>query len=201
MFGVNDPHALKDAQQEEACVQRANGLSQEAAYQAAQYSDSNNASRFFRQPHIRARVKQLRDFRTVMAGLDEAFVLRNLKALAKNGELIGNANLDDFFAHNAEGQRIGIDLSDVSRKKMAALGEVTVEQYTEGPRDDPQTIKRTKIRIKPAADAAHAAELIGKHLGMWPNKVAMTAEHDISDRLADVMTEIDGRTRGLPSSS
>ncbi len=173
MFGVNDPHVLKDARQEEACVQRANGLSQESAYHAAGYSDSNNASRFYRQPHIRARVKQLRDFRTVMIGLDEAFVLGNLKAIAKNGKIIGNANLDDFFVHNAEGQRIGFDLLDVSRKKMAALGEVTIEQYTEGSRDDPETVKRTKVRLKPANDVIAANELLGKHLGMWPNKAAL----------------------------
>lgn len=176
MFGVNDPHALKDARQEQACVYRADGLSQVDAYQSAGYSDSNNASRFFRQPHIRARVKQRRDYRTVMADLDHVWVLKQFKAIARNGELLGKANLDDYFSHNAEGERIGIDLSDVPRSKMAALCEVTVEQYTEGPRDDPQTIKRTKIRLKPAAEVIQAAELIGKHLGMFVNKHELTGK-------------------------
>lgn len=40
-----------------------------------------------------------------------------------------------------------------------------------------------------------AIELIGRHLGMWKDKV----EHDVSGGLADLMEAIDGRTRGLPS--
>lgn len=166
MFSI-ESNPLDDPQQETACQKRAMGLSQEAAYHAAGYSDANNASRFFRQPHIRARVSKVKARRVLLADLDEGLVLTNLKALAKQGQVIGNANLDDFFAHNDKGERIGIELTDVPRKKMAALGEVTVEQYTEGPRDDPQTIKRTKIRLKGATDAIAANQLIGKYLGMW----------------------------------
>lgn len=177
MLSINsDP--LDDPAQELACQERARGLTQEVAMQAAGYSvdntASNNASRFFRQPHIRARVARIKLRRAVLADLDEAKVLANLNAIAKTGHTIGNANLDDFFAHNDKGQRIGIELTDVSRKKMAALGEVTVEQYTEGPRDNPETIKRTKIRLKGAGDAIAANELIGKYLGMWPSKTALT---------------------------
>ncbi|MGF3026525.1 terminase small subunit [Methylobacterium aquaticum] len=39
-----------------------------------------------------------------------------------------------------------------------------------------------------------ALELVGRHLGMWKDKV----EHDVSDGLSDLMKAIDGRTRGLP---
>lgn len=39
-----------------------------------------------------------------------------------------------------------------------------------------------------------AVELLGRHLGMWKDKV----EHDVSGGLADLMKAIDGRTRGLP---
>lgn len=166
---------LDDPQQELACQKRADGLTNDAAYAAAGYAaESNNASRFFRQPHIRAHVKAIRDRRALLADLDDGFVLKQLKAIAKNGEMIGNSNLDDYFSHNDQGQRIGIDLADVPREKMAALEEVTIEQYTEGRGDSAESIKRTKIKIRAANTAIQAAELIGKHIGMWPNKTALT---------------------------
>lgn len=208
MFSVeSDP--LEDPQQEKACQERARGLTQEAAYQAADYSDANNASRFFRQPHIRDRVKQIKNRRALLADLDHGFVLKNLKAIAKNGEVIGNANLDDFFAHNDKGQRIGIELTDVPRKKMAALGEVTIEQYTEGPPNDPQSIKRTKIRLKTAADAIAANELLGKHMGMWPTKTAVTITDEFSQMtdeeldafLVRIRKAVDIKTATEPPSS
>lgn len=180
MFSI-ESEPLEDPQQEKACQERAKGLSQLAAYQAAGYCDSNNACRFFKQPHVYARLNQIKQRRALLADLDYGFVLTNLKAIAKNGEIIGNANLDDFFSHNDKGHRVGIELANVPRKKMAALGEVTIEQYEEGPRDNPETIKRTKIKLKTASDALAANELLGKHLGMWPTKAEITVSNEFSE--------------------
>src|SRR5215469_4185633 len=130
---------LENPQHEKACEQRASGCSQTMAYRAGfgiPAGDRTNATRFFRQAHIRARVAEIVHRRAVLADLDDAFVLRQLKAIAGNGE----ANLDDYFVRNSDGQRIGIDLSQVPREKMAAIEEVTVEEFAEGPRDDPRTI-------------------------------------------------------------
>src|SRR5216684_2078013 len=170
---------LIDPREENACQLRASGKTQLDAYNAAfevpDDSKANNSSRFFRKPEIRGRVTAIKRRRATLADLDEGFVLHHLKAIAKNGALIGNANLDDYFERTKDGKRIGIDLTDVPRAKMAALDEVTIEQYTEGPRDDPQTIKRTKIKLKPPAGAMTAAKLIGDWLGMWaPTKIAPT---------------------------
>lgn len=169
---------LPNPRDEFACQLRASGKTQIASYEEAfgvpVKSEANNSSRFFRRADVRARVIEARNRRAVLADLDDAWVLRQLKAIAKNGELIGDSNLDDYFSHNSAGGRIGIDLCDVPREKMAALEEVTIEQYTEGPRDDPETIKRTKIKLRSATTAIQAAELIGKHLGMWPSRTALT---------------------------
>jgi hypothetical protein len=166
--------------EEKACQLRASGKTQLAAYfeafEVPHDSKANNSSRFFRRADVRARVNEIKRRRAVLADLDDAWVLRQLKAIAKNGELIGDSNLDDYFTHTEDGRRIGIDLTDVPRAKMAGLEEVTVEQYMEGSRDDPETIKRTKIKLRSAASTIQAAELIGKWLGMWPNKMALTDE-------------------------
>lgn len=171
---------LDDPIHEEACQLRAGrdgvALSQVAAYAQAfkvpEDSEANNSSRFFRQPHIRARVVEIRTWRTKLADLNEGWILVHLKAIAKNAKPIANANLDDYFARNADGQRLGISLTDVSRAKMAVLEEVTVEEYVEGRGEDAERIKRTKVKLRSSNEARAALELLGKHLGMWPNRVS-----------------------------
>lgn len=169
---------LDDPQHENACQLRASGASQLDAYAEAfgQAPDSgaNNSSRFFRQHQIKARVTEIKARRTLLADLNEAWVLVQLKAIAKNARAIGDANLDDFFAHSKDGKRLGIDLSDVSRAKMAVLEEVTVEEYLEGKGEAQERVKRTKVKLRSSNEARAALELIGKHLGMWPSKMALT---------------------------
>lgn len=166
---------LDDPIQEKACELRATGSTQVDAYAIAfdqpEDSGANNSSRFFRQPHIRARVTEIKARRTLLADLNEAWVLVNLKAIAKNATAIGNANLDDFFARTEDGQRLGINLSDVSRAKMAVLEEVTIEEYMEGKGESAERIKRTKVKLRSSNEARAALELIGKHLGMWKDRV------------------------------
>jgi hypothetical protein len=110
----------------------------------------------------------------VLADLDEALVLRQLKAIAKNGELVGNSNLDDFFARNAAGERTGIDLTQVPAEKMAALEEVTVDQIVEGRGENRQVIKRTKIKLRTARTVIQACEMLGRYLSIWKDRSALT---------------------------
>lgn len=165
---------LDDPIQEKACELRATGSTQVDAYALAfdqpEDSGANNSSRFFRQPHIKARVTEIKTRRVLLADLNDAWVLVQLKAIAKNARAIGDANLDDFFAKTDDGRRLGIDLSDVSRAKMAVLEEVTVEEYLEGKGETAERVKRTKVKLRSSNEARAALELIGKHLGMWPSK-------------------------------
>lgn len=197
---------------EKACQLRASGKTQLDAYSEAfgvrGDSKANNSSRFFRRADVKARVIQIKARRAVLADLDDAWVLRQLKAVAKNGEVIGDANLDDFFVHTEDGRRIGISLEDVPRTKMGALEEVTIEQYTEGPRDDPDTIKRIKIKMRSAGTAIQAAELIGKWLNMWPaTRIEATGKDgaplipDVTDEqrvkaLTDLLAKVEGQGAG-----
>src|SRR5882672_9019144 len=184
---------LIDPREEKACQLRASGKKQADAYYEVFDGppESNNQSRFFRKDYVKARVEEIKRRRAVLADLDDAWVLRQLKAIAKNGELIGDANLDDYFMHTEDGRRIGIELTDVPRDKMAALDEVTVEQYIEGPRDDPSTIKKTKIKLKAPTGAMTAAKMIGDWLGMWaPAK--MTQDGTVTIRHEDALALLDG---------
>ncbi len=201
---------LDDPIHEEACQLRAGrdgvALSQVAAYAEAfkvpEDSGANNSSRFFRQPHIRARVKEIRAWRTTLADLNEGWVLTQLKAIAKNAKAIGDANLDDYFARDEDGKRRGVSLAGVSRAKMAALDEVTVETYVEGSGEDVEVVKRTRVKLRSSSEARAALELLGKHLGMWPSKVSaeLTGKNGGPlEFITQMLNDIDGRTRGLPS--
>jgi hypothetical protein len=166
---------LANPRHEKACQQRASGKRQMDAYREAfETEDGSNASRFFRQLKVRARVREIVERRAVLADLDEALVLRQLKAIAKNGELIGRSNLDDYFAKNAAGERIGIDLANVPVEKMAVLEEVTVDQIVEGRGENRQVIKRTKIKLRTAGIVIQACELLGRYLSIWKDRAGLT---------------------------
>ena len=141
---------LADPKEENACQSRASGKSQLEAYRAAfevpEGSKANNSSRFFRRSEIKARVDEIKRRRAVLADLDEAWVMVQLKSIAKNGQTIGNANLDDYFAKDDNGERTHLDIARVSREKMAALEEVTVEEVLEGQGENRVRIRRTRMK-------------------------------------------------------
>lgn len=168
---------LIDPREENACQLRAKGRTQLDAYNEAFEvpvdSKANNSSRFFRRDDVKVRVAEIKRRRAVLADLNDAWVLRQLKAIARQGEIIGNANLDDFFHHDGDGHRIGLDLTVVPRTKMAALEEVTIEQMMSGSKDDPETIVKTKIKLKSPTGAMTALKMIGDYLGMWNSSKAV----------------------------
>ena len=168
---------LEDPQQELACQKRADGLSQKAAYAASGYADGKNGPRFFRQKQVAKRVREIVARRAVLADLDDAWVLARLKRIA-------DVNLDDYYAHNDKGERIHIDLTQVPREKMAALAEVYEEIVLEKHGVEENEFDRIrKTRIKPISSVA-AIELIGKHIGMWPNRSqAQKAADDEAGRM------------------
>jgi hypothetical protein len=161
---------LANPRHEKACQLRADGKPQAAAYNEAfevsEDANGSNASRFFKRFDIRTRVDEIKHRRAVLAELDCGWVLQRLMAVAKNAE----ANLDDYFVRNADGERIGIDLSQVPREKMAAIEEVTVEETIEGKGEGAVRIRRTKIKLRSASAAIQAAELLGRYLGLWKDK-------------------------------
>jgi Terminase small subunit len=158
---------LIDPREEKACQLRASGKTQVDAYYEVFDGprESNNSSRFFRKDYIKIRVAEIKRRRATLADLDDAWVLKRLKRVA-------DANLDDYFARNPQNQRVAIDLTEVDREQMANLQEVSVDEFIDGPRDDPDRIRRTKLKLEPRLPAL---KMIGDWLGMWaPTKIAPT---------------------------
>lgn len=89
-----------------------------------------------------------------------------LRELAK----IGFSNMLDYVSVTDGGDLVP-DFSALTRDQAAAIGEVTIEEYTEGRGDDAQNVKRTKFKL---SDKRAALVDMGRHLGMFKDKVEIT---------------------------
>lgn len=80
---------------------------------------------------------------------------------------MGFANLADYVAVQPDGSAV-VDLSRATREQWAAVQEIVVDEYVEGRGAQAREVKRTKIKLHPKTSAL---ELIGKHLGMFADKI------------------------------
>lgn len=128
---------------------------------AAQIAHNN-----LKKPNIQAAMKIEQDLRTRRVGVT---VDRIVTELAK----IGFANLIDYVTINDQGDAF-VDFSKVDRDQMAAVIEISVEEYTEGRGDMARDIKRTKFKM---ADKRAALVDLGKHLGMFVERKELNVNH------------------------
>lgn len=89
-----------------------------------------------------------------------------LKELAK----LGFANMQDYMQVTSGGEPYA-DLSALTRDQAAAITEFTVEDFTEGRGEDTRDVRRVKFKL---ADKRAALVDIGKHLGMFKDKVELS---------------------------
>lgn len=105
---------------------------------------------------------------------------RVVEELAK----IGFANMADFL-RVTEGGDAYVDLSALTRDQAAALAEVTIEEVA-GRGDEGRDIKRTKIKL---LDKRSALVDLGKHLGMFPDRVEHTGKDGGPIQIANMTDE------------
>ena len=101
--------------------------------------------------------------RSERAEITQDMVLRELG-------LLGFSNMLDYVEVQKDGTAY-VDLSELTRDQAAAITEATVEEYTEGRGEDARNVKRVKIKL---ADKKGALVDIGKHLGMFDDKLRLT---------------------------
>lgn len=158
-------------------------LNAAAAYRRAGYKPRtdkaarNAASRLLATPavaHAVEAAKAARARRTLLAG-DE--VLRELTAVAFSdiGQII-----------NFTGPSLALrPPSTIPESARQAIASMKVRRYVEGHGDDAQTVEVTEFKLW---DKNRALELLGKHLGLFVNKVALTdptGEKEFSGGLSD----------------
>ena len=86
-----------------------------------------------------------------------------LRELAK----LGFANMQDYMKAGSGGDPY-LDFSNLTRDQAAALQEVTVEDFLDGRGDDARDVRRIRFKL---ADKRAALETIGRHLGMFKDRL------------------------------
>lgn len=89
---------------------------------------------------------------------------------------IGFSNMQDYMSITKDGDPF-VDLSALTRDQAAAISEFTVDDYTEGRGDDARDVKRVKIKL---SDKRAALVDLGKHLGLFTEKVELTGKVEIA---------------------
>lgn len=101
----------------------------------------------------------------VLAAKSGVTAERIVKELAK----IGFSNMQDYVSTH-EGEPY-IDLRDLERDQWAAVGELTVDRYTDGRGEDAREVKRIKFKL---SDKRASLVDLGRHLGMFTDKTEIT---------------------------
>ena len=155
---------LANARHESFSQNLTKGMSEVAAYEAAGYTrDLGNACHLAQKPHIRARVKELMERAGRRAEITAARVLQEMAKLAFY-------NPADYIKIDEDGTAI-VDLSKLDRDQAAAITEVISERGEDG---------KVKTRIKLADKKAALVEL-GRHFGLWIERVEHGRPGDFSD--------------------
>lgn len=171
--------ALKNARHERFCQNVAKGMSATDAYAEAGYNGgASHASRLATNGNIKARIAELMGKAAEKA---EISVARVLEELAK----VGFANMADYIRTTDEGDAY-VDLSKLDRDKASVISEVTVEDFKDGRGEDARDVRKIKFKLH---DKLSALEKLGKHLGMFRERVELTGKdgapietRDVSDR-------------------
>jgi phage terminase small subunit len=190
---------LKDPRRERFAQEIAKGTIQKDAYVAAGYrvSDESSkpaASRLIKKPEVRGRIQELLEESAKAAGIT---ITRVFVELGK----LGFANMDDYVKRQGDGTAY-VDLSKVDRDQMAAVSEITVDEYQDGRGEDARPVKRVKFKL---SDKRAALADIGKHLGMFKEKVEHSGpdggpievrdDMDLARRVAFMLASADSKTK------
>lgn len=115
-------------------------------------------------PDIATAIAEAQEARAERLQIDADTVLQEIAKLAY-------VNMRDFIRLTPNGDAF-IDLSDLTRDQAAALAEITVEDFLDGRGDDAREVRRVKIKL---ADKKGSLELLGKHLGLFTDRVDLTS--------------------------
>lgn len=110
--------------------------------------------------------------------------------------LLGFANIQDFMKAGTNGEPY-LDFSGLTRDQAAALAEVTVEDFVDGRGEDARDVKRVKFKLW---DKRQALVDLGKHLGLFVEKISLNVTgnlpHSLDEMLAAIERERKERANG-----
>jgi phage terminase small subunit len=115
---------------------------------------------------IAERIKELREKGAARTTVTAA---RIMEEFAK----IGFANMMDYVKIQSDGSAY-VDMKDLTREQAAAISEIVVDTYMDGKGDEAREVKRIRVKLH---DKQAALVNMGKHLGMFTNRVEVTGKN------------------------
>ncbi len=113
-----------------------------------------------------------------------------VESVARELALLGFADMGTYIALGAGETTVRLDWSDLPEGATRCIQEITQEEHTGGKGHETGEIRRTKFKLY---DKKGSLELLGRHLGMFNDKLALGVDSD----LAALMERIDGKSRGV----
>jgi phage terminase small subunit len=135
-------------------------------------------SRLLKNVEFSARIAELAAEAAKGAVMTAQEVLETLTRIAR-------ANMQDYVGADD----VILPVQSLTRDQAAAIGERTVEHYTEGRGEDAREVRRVKFKL---ADRLRALELLGKHHELFTERHKHEFDTNIADRLAAVWARING---------
>lgn len=148
------------------CRHLITGMSAAEAARKAGYSESyadREAARLVEKPQVAAYLAKLR------SKVENDSIMTAQETLEELSKL-GRANLLDYFRLTSDGEPV-IDLSGITPAQAAALAEIQVEDFMDGRGEGAREVRRIRIKM---ADKKAALELLGKHHGLFTDRVDLT---------------------------
>lgn len=147
------------------------------AAEAAGYTVGGNnplamVSWLMAQTRINDAIQYLMDKRARKIELSAERVLEEIARMAF-------ANIEDFLDFHPNGD-VAVNLTKATREQLAALSEVTVDEYLEGRGEDARRVKRTRIKM---SDKSRNLELLGKHLRLFHDVIKNTYNIPIQNNI------------------
>ena len=161
---------LRNPKHERFAQELAKGKTLEEAHRVAGYrADRRNAQHLRQRDDISRRIEELLanrdkiDVRATERAIERTAITKQrvIEELAK----IGFANMADYT--RLVGSERVVDLADASLDHLAAVQEITVEDFKDGRGENARDVRRVKLKLH---DKKGALVDIGRELGMFINR-------------------------------
>lgn len=110
--------------------------------------------------------------------------------VARELALLGFVDMGTYMRLGAGETTVSLDWTNLPEGATRCIQEITQEEHTGGKGHETGQIRRTKFKLY---DKKGSLELLGRHLGMFNDKLNLGVDSD----LMKLMARIDGRSRGV----
>lgn len=151
----------------------------------AESTAKTDAQYVFDKPEVKAEIKRRQDMAGKRAAINEDWIVERLRRIAE-------AELGDVLSFDEDGTP-SFDMTKMTPEMRYALTGVKVRKYNKGRGPEAEPV----VEITPQlADKLRALEMLAKYLGMFTEKIELTADDSLMEALRKGRKRAAARNRG-----